>query len=91
MATETTVKTEDRRLNGLAISANADAVKKLKENHSEEFGALLREARVALGLAAEAGGESTKKIQDRYNRQMEKLQKLQEELAQRGVTVTSAD
>lgn len=77
----------DRRANGLAIQANADAVTKLKEAHAEEFGGYLREARTARGLSAEAGGESTKKIEARLAAQMAKVEKLKEQLAQRGVSV----
>lgn len=80
---------QDRRANGQAISAQADAVKALKEAHSEEFGELLRAARVSRGLSAEAGGESTAKLEARLAKQLEKAEKLKEELAQRGVTVGS--
>lgn len=77
--------TQDRRANGLAISAQADAVKALKENHADEFGELLRAARIAKGLSAEAGGESTAKLEARLAKQLAKAEEIKEQLAQRGV------
>lgn len=83
MATET--KTSPR-MNGKAISARSEAVKRLVEAHAEEFGTLLVEERTSRGLAPESGGESTRELEERLRKYEEKAAKMKETLAARGVS-----
>lgn len=80
-------KSEVARLNGKAITARSEAVKKLQEKYPEEFAQLLRDERVKAGLAPESGGESARDMLARLEKAREKEAKLIADLKARGVAI----
>jgi hypothetical protein len=72
-------------MNGQAIAARSAAVASLIEAHKDEFGTALADERKKRGLAEVAGGESTKKLEDRLAKIKEREAKVMAELEKRGV------
>jgi hypothetical protein len=81
----TSVKSETARMNGKAIAARSEAVKKLTEKYPDEFGQLLREERVNRGLSPESGGESNRELLARLTKAREREAKILATLQARGV------
>lgn len=76
--------------NALAIAARSIAVNRLIENHLDEWNEIHGDEREAKGLGREAGGESVAVLTARATKAQAKLEKLQAELAKRGVTLPVA-
>lgn len=85
MATATTPATD--KMNGQAIAARSEAVKSLIAKYPEEYAEILKAERLKRGLSAVGGGESTKALEERRAKLLEKLKKAEAELTERGVSV----
>jgi hypothetical protein len=79
-------QTEIHRMNGKAIAARSQAMKRLIEAYPEEFGGYLVEERTSRGLSPTSGGESTNELIARVEKAEAKLKAARETLAARGVT-----
>ena len=75
-----TDKTAAHQRQKKGVQARQEAIQALIANHQPEFDALVAKNRVALGLTPRASGPSKEELEERIQKQREKLAKWEAEL-----------